>query len=463
MGGKSMTKTPAWLKPALTYIPQWLGYQMRLTQQPGCSVAIAYKGRIVLEAAFGHADLDAGEKLTSRHRFRVASHSKSFTAAGIMKLREMGRVRLDDTAGHYVEGLHPKIAAATIAQLLSHSAGIFRDGLDSAYWSDRAPFVDEARIRKDLCLPPAIKANTRLKYSNHGFALAGLIIEAITGETYSTWIEREIIRPSGLTETTPDVPLPAKAKLARGHSDRALMGRRLVFPGDQPTYALAPATGFVSTASDLAKFFGQLAPNAKTSVLSPVSRRKMSRPQWRDTYAAVERSYGLGTMSGVLDGWEWFGHSGRFLGYLTRTNVVPAQELTISVLSNAVDGMADAWLEGTLHILKRFKAEGAPVTATAGWSGRWWSVWGATDLVAMGNKVLLATPGTTNPFLKVTELKVTGADKAHIVQAGAFDHFGEPVRRVRGKGGKVTELHIAGSKLVPETALAKELAARYAD
>jgi hypothetical protein len=189
----------------------------------------------------------------------------------------------------------------------------------------------------------------------------------------------------------------------------------------------------------------------------------MSRPQWRDSYSSVERSYGLGTMSGVLDGWEWFGHSGRFLGYITRTNVVPAQELTISVLTNAVDGMADAWLEGTLHILKRFEAEGAPVTATADWSGRWWSVWGATDLVAMGDKVLLAAPGMTNPFLKVTELKVAGADNARIVRAGAFDHFGEPVRRVRGKGGKVTELHIAGSKLVPEAALAKELAARYAD
>jgi CubicO group peptidase (beta-lactamase class C family) len=458
-----MSKLPAWMEPALAYIPQWLGYQMRLTEQPGCSIAIAYRGRIVLEAAFGHADIVAGEKLTSRHRFRVASHSKAFTAAAIMKLREMGLVRLDDNAGQYVKGLHPDIAAATLGQLLSHSAGIFRDGVDSAYWSDRAPFSDQARISKDFRLPPTIDANTRLKYSNHGFALAGLVIEAITGEAYSTWIEREILRPAGLAETTPDVPLPAKVKLARGHSDRALLARRLVFAGDQRTHALAPATGFVSTASDLARFFGQLAPNARASVLTPASRREMSRPQWRDVYSSVERSYGLGTMSGVLDGWEWFGHSGRFLGYITRTNVVPTRELAISVLTNASDGMADAWLEGALQILKRFQSEGAPGTATADWSGRWWSVWGATDLVSMGDKVLLAAPGMTNPFLKVTELAVAGADEAHIVQAGAFDHFGEPVRRVRNKAGKLTELHIAGGKLIPEAALVKELVARYGD
>ena len=71
-----------WLKPALDYIPQWLEYQMRETEQPGCVIAIVHKGRVVLERAFGHADIVARTPLTPRHRFRVASHSKTFTAAG---------------------------------------------------------------------------------------------------------------------------------------------------------------------------------------------------------------------------------------------------------------------------------------------------------------------------------------------------------------------------------------------
>src|SRR5580692_9931595 len=119
-----MTDLPAWLEPALAYIPQWLGYQMRATEQPGCVLAIGYSGELVLEAAFGHADRAAGEAMTPRHRFRVASHSKSFTAAAMLKLREQGRVKLDDAVGQYVTGLHPDIAAATISQLLSHTAGI---------------------------------------------------------------------------------------------------------------------------------------------------------------------------------------------------------------------------------------------------------------------------------------------------------------------------------------------------
>src|SRR5580658_7204172 len=105
-----MTEQPAWLQPALDYIPQWLGYQMRATEQPGCTIAVAYQGEVVLEATFGHADLGAGEAMTPRHRFRVASHSKSFTATAILKLREQGRLKLDDAVGGYVAGLSPSIA-----------------------------------------------------------------------------------------------------------------------------------------------------------------------------------------------------------------------------------------------------------------------------------------------------------------------------------------------------------------
>src|SRR5271169_104485 len=101
-----------WLKPALDYIPQWLEYQTRESEQPGCVIAIVHKGRVVLEQAFGYADIVSRTPLTPRHRFRVASHSKSFTAAGIMKLRESGRLGLDDHIGQHVEGLHPEIAEA---------------------------------------------------------------------------------------------------------------------------------------------------------------------------------------------------------------------------------------------------------------------------------------------------------------------------------------------------------------
>ena len=168
----TMDNSPSWLAPAFDYISSWLEYQMRITEQPGCAVAIALQGKIVFEKACGHADLAHSTALTPRHRFRVGSQSKSFTAAAVMKLREHMRLRLDDTVGHYVPGLHPQISTVTISQLLSHTAGISRDGTDSGYWVDRHPFPDAARMDRELALPPVIESNTRLKYSNLGFALS---------------------------------------------------------------------------------------------------------------------------------------------------------------------------------------------------------------------------------------------------------------------------------------------------
>src|SRR5436190_9456298 len=251
-----------WLDPALDYIGRWMDFQMRMSEQPGCVIAIAHKSRIVLEQAFGHADLARGTRLTPRHRFRVASHSKSYTAAGALKLREQGKLKLDDAVGTYVKGLNPRVAHTTLGQILSHSAGIVRDGKEAGQFLDRRPFLNAEELMADLQAAPAIEPNTRFKYSNHGFGLIGLAIEAITGEPFTAWMKREIIDAAGLEETHPDMPIPKAAPMASGHSGRLPLGRRVVMPGGSTANAIAPAGVVVSTARDLALFFAQLSPKA---------------------------------------------------------------------------------------------------------------------------------------------------------------------------------------------------------
>jgi D-alanyl-D-alanine carboxypeptidase len=241
----------------------------------------------------GHADQTQGEKLTPRHRFRVASHSKTFTAAGVLKLREQGQWLLDDPIGRFVPGLQRDVAAATLAQLLSHSSGVVRDGADAGQWQDRRPFLNEAELRADLAAGPVLPANSRFKYSNHGYGLLGLAIAAVTGEPYAEWIAREIVAASGLKHTQPGAPLAQGTAFARGHSAKWPLGRRVVIPADNATHAPASATGVISTAADLARFYASLMPDAKASVLSVASRREMTRRQWRDPHATLERWYGL--------------------------------------------------------------------------------------------------------------------------------------------------------------------------
>jgi CubicO group peptidase (beta-lactamase class C family) len=450
-----------WVQYAIGYMRSWIEFQMRSSQQPGCIVAITHRGKVAAEFAFGEANLSTGEKLTPRHRFRVASHSKSFTAAGIMKLREQRKLRLDDPAGLYVKGLHPQVAQTTIAQLLSHSAGLTRDGADAGQFGDRRPYLDAKELVTELRLPPAIAPNSRFKYSNHGFGLLGQVVEAITKEPYRDWIKREVVAAAGLRETEPDMPLPKSAPFARGHTLRLPAGRRLVVPGDNPTNAMAAATGFTSTAADVARFFAQLAPDAKRSLLSSGSRREMTRRHWRNPHATVEGHYGLGIMSGTLAGWDWFGHNGAFQGYISRTCVIPACEISVTCLTNAADGMAVFWLDGVMQILRAFERRGAPKRRVRDWTGRWWGMFGAVDLVPIGNCVLAATPQLLNPFMDAAEIEVTGRDGGQIVLASGFHSHGQAVRRVRNKRGEVSDIWLAGSNLKREGAFAAEIERRY--
>jgi D-alanyl-D-alanine carboxypeptidase len=454
-------ETENWLGPALDYIPQWLEHQMRQSEQPGCVIAIVHQGRVVFERAFGHADMVSRAPLTPRHRFRVASHSKTFTAAGILRLREQRKLSLDDRVGQYVEGLHSAIAEATIAQLLSHSAGIIRDGTDSGQWLDARPFLDETELRADLAAAPTIDPNTRFKYSNHGFGLIGLVIEAVTGSPYRDWIRHAIIEPAGLAETEPDTPLAAAAPVAHGHSSKLPLGRRVVIPGDNSTHALAAATGFVSTARDLAGFFAQLDAAAPRSVLSAASRREMARPQWRYPHTNVERYYGLGVSSGKTAEWAWVGHGGAFQGFASRTAALPDRSLAVSLLLNAVDGPADQWVDGILTILATFAKYGAPKGGVRDWTGRWWTLWGAVDLVPMGETVMVAAPSLPNPFAEASEISVSDKDIGRFTAAAGTARYGESVRRVRRPDGTVGEVWFGGTRLVPEAEAAAELEARY--
>jgi CubicO group peptidase (beta-lactamase class C family) len=450
-----------WLSAALDYIPQWLELQLRASGQPGCVIAVALKDRLLLERAFGFADLSTRERLTARHRFRVASHSKSFTAAGVMKLRERGRLKLDDAVGDHVAGLNSTIARATIGQALSHSAGITRDGRDSGYYDGRRLFLSERELMADLAADPTIEANTRFKYSNHGFALLGLLIEAVTGEPFTVWIQREIVEPAGLQETTPDMPAPKGAPFARGHSTKLLLGERMIIPGDYAENAIAPAGGFVGTAGDLARYFWQLAPQARKSVLSVESRREMTRRHWRNAHSGGEEYYGLGVISGTLDGWDWFGHGGGLPGYISRTAVAPEQGLTVSVLTNASNGSAGPWVEGALHILKGFSRRGAPSRKVRSWAGRWWHPGGLGDFLPIGDKVVVANPQAWNPLLDAAEIEVTGRDAGRVTLDGGYGNHGESIARIRNKAGEVVEIRFAGARLLPEEKVAAEMRKRY--
>lgn len=450
-----------WLKEALDYIPRWLDFQMRQSEQPGCVIAVAYKGRLVLERAFGHADAIERKRLTPRHRFRAASHSKSFAAAAVMKLRQEDRLRLDDPLGRYLDGLHPDLAQTPLMQVLSHGAGVTRDGPDAGQFQDRRPFADAPELRAALAEPPVLPGSSQFKYSNHGYGLVGLVIEAVTGESYGAWMAREILAAAKLEESQPDAPVDAGVPFALGHSGKLPLGRRVLMRGDYRTRALASAGGLISTVGDLARFYAGLDPAARQGVLSPASRREMIRRQWRDPHGIQESYYGLGIMSGRVGDWDWFGHGGSLQGYVSRSFALPGRDLAVSILTNAVDGLSGPWGDGVIRVLQAFEKGGGAGARTRDWNGRWWSLWGAVDLVPCADHVRIAVPHFFNPFVGSGRIEVTGRDQGLLREVSGYGSPGEGVRLLRDGKGKVREVWLGGTQLLPEKRVVAEMKRRY--
>src|SRR5579859_7313846 len=112
------------LRDGIAYVDQWLAYRREFRDIPGLVVAIRHHGELLLSKAYGCANLENNVAMTTGHLFRIASHSKTFTATAIMQLVEHDRLRLDDRASATLPWLSSDI---TIRQLLNHTSGKSND------------------------------------------------------------------------------------------------------------------------------------------------------------------------------------------------------------------------------------------------------------------------------------------------------------------------------------------------
>jgi D-alanyl-D-alanine carboxypeptidase len=148
----------------------------------------------------------------------------------------------------------------------------------------------------------------------------------------------------------------------------------------------------------------------------------MIRRHWRDPYATLEGYYGLGIISGKTGDWERFGHSGGFqASSLHATAVLPERDLTLSVLTNAVDGLAHPWLDGIMHILQAFARHGAPAARMRDWRGRLVEPVGRRRSRADGHREGAdRRPGLAIPFMDASELSLSARDRGRIALANGY-------------------------------------------
>ena len=172
---------------------------------PGYAFGIVVDGQLVYKGNGGYANLEEKIPASSASMFRIASMSKSFTALAILKLRDEGKLQLDDAVEKYIpalkgQGLTKDAPLMTIRHLMTHGAGFPEDNP----WGDRqlADTEEElnALIKNQLSLSNT--AGLEYEYSNLGFAMLGYIIHKVSGLTYDTYITKNIIVPLQMQGTS---------------------------------------------------------------------------------------------------------------------------------------------------------------------------------------------------------------------------------------------------------------------
>ena len=435
------------VRDAMAYANQWLEYQQQYKKVPAMTVAVRLGDELIFSHGYGHANLEQSTPVTPEHIFRVASHSKWFTATAIMQLKEQGKLRLDDPLVQYIPWLQGQLANITVREVLNHAAGITRDGYDNDHWQLDHPFPDADQLRALVEQGgEVLPSSHKLKYSNIGYSLLGLVVEAASGEPYNQFVQRNIVERLGLQNTGPETNADARSRMVTGYTSRELLMPRFPLP-DAVTRAMSSATGFYSTAEDLtryasAHFFGN------NELISDEAKREMQRALW-----SVEDmdSYGLGMQVAKVGDRRVMGHSGGFPGHTTRTYLDPQDKLAISVLTSESGGPASDITKSIIKLidlaLKQKPAQHAAELDR--YAGRFVSLWGYADIVRLGDQLFVVEPTADDPAADATKLEVVDKNTLKIEEKEGYGSPGEYVRYVRDEHGNVTKITVAGSTQYP--------------
>jgi CubicO group peptidase (beta-lactamase class C family) len=324
------------------------GEYWRPGSQPGLAFGVVRDGELVHCGGFGQRYL-GGPAPDADTVFRISSMTKSFTAAGIMLLRDDGLLALDDLAETYVPEMRgwppvtPSAARLTVRHLVTMTAGFPADDP----WADRQqglPLADFAALLSGG-VSFAWAPDTKFEYASIGYAILGRIITAVSGLAYPEFIRQRLLIPLRLTRTGYEAGEFAPGDLALGYHPAAEGWAEL--PMD-PCGAFAPMGGVFSSVRDMARWVaGFLAayPHAaddRPHPLAAASRRQMQLPQvffgsWPGFPAGgFPMSYGFGL---IIDQDPELGrivhHAGGYPGFGSHMRWHPATGTGVVALANS--------------------------------------------------------------------------------------------------------------------------------
>ncbi|MGL6267808.1 MAG: serine hydrolase domain-containing protein [Chitinophagaceae bacterium] len=323
---------------------------------PGLAYGIVVDGKLAISGSYGYTDTDKKILATTSSVFRIASMSKSFTAMAILKLRDEGKLQLDDPAYLYIpemKGLKYLTTDApliTVRHLLTHGAGFPEDNP----WGDRQLADSDKELSElienqiSFSNPPGVD----YEYSNLGFAMLGRIITRVSGKSYQQYIKENIWLPLGMKNATWEYAEVPANKLAHGYrwlNDQWIEEELLHDKADGSWGAMG---GMLCSVEEFVSYMNlhlSAWPPSSLKETGPVKRssvREMHHP-WRfngmntryrypdgRTCALVTAyGYGLG-WNRDCDGKIFIAHSGGLPGFGSQWRIMPDYGIGIVSLAN---------------------------------------------------------------------------------------------------------------------------------
>jgi len=296
---------------------------------PGCAVLIAKEGQIIFKKAFGTADIELNVPMRTEMIFRIGSMTKQYTAIAILQLVEKGKISLQDNIQKFIKGSADNWQNITIENLLTHTSGIIGyDVLDfhipNAIRIDFAPkqFIDS--LDK---LPLEFRPGTKFNYSNSNYLLLGYIIEQITEKSYKDYLQENIFKPAGLTNTYYDTPTEIISNRVNGYIKDNSTYRNADYISMTQAFS---AGALLSNVDDLFKW--QQALNSYKLVKKETLDKAFTQHKLTDGQVS---DYGYGWFIKDLKGSKTVGHGGAIDGFRSMETFFPDQNIFIASLFNS--------------------------------------------------------------------------------------------------------------------------------
>lgn len=296
-------------------------------QIPGAAIALVHREQTLYTQGYGVRSIDSGAPVDTETVFSLGSVSKSFTALAIAQQVDAGTLDLDTPIVEYLPDFAlsdpDATAALTLRHLLSNTAGFQPDDL---VWYD-GQITDRALIPAHLAtLPIDAPPGEAYAYNNLGFVLAGLVLEAVTGQTWEDYVQANILTPLNMTGSTPNFDQIAQSENhAAPHQLDVRLGEQVIAPFDNMK-VVAPAGAIGAPAADLGAYL-RLQLGDASGLVSAEMLTAMHTP--------FQEDYALGWITGEHLGKEIVWHNGSIDGYGAIVALVPSEGFGAALMFNA--------------------------------------------------------------------------------------------------------------------------------